>query len=94
MINQINPILRTDLIRDMYKKIQDLKNNLKVNWYGHIDHVLFPIDVRFYNHQEYEDELSRSKSLKEIYNLIRKGTNEMFDILSTEYVFFTPGDGG
>lgn len=93
MINQVNPLLRTDLIGDIYQKVFTLKKILNVNWYNHMDQVLFPLDSRFYNHLDYRGRLSRAKTMKEFYHLIREGTDEMFDILSLEYVFYTPGRG-
>jgi hypothetical protein len=90
MVNRINPILRTDLIRDMYNKIITLKKTLHTNWYGHIDRVLLPMDARFFNQRSYELGLSGTGTMKELYELIRQGTNEMFDILSREYIFFVP----
>jgi len=49
MINQVNPVLRTDVLRDMYKKIFAMKADLNIHWHGSLDQVLLPIDVRFYN---------------------------------------------
>lgn len=91
MINQVNPLLRTDLIRDMYKKVVTFKSMLNMNWYGHIDHVLFPIDIQFYNLSEYRERLSRAETMKDLYLLIREGTDTMCAILSCEYSFYTPG---
>ena len=93
MINQVNPLLRTDLIRDMYKKVLVLKKILNVNWYGHLDHVLLPIDSHCYNPLEYRETISRAKTMKELYHFIRRGTNEMFDVLSQDYIFYTPARG-
>ena len=93
LINQVNPLLRTDLIRDMYKNINRLKTDLNISWYGHVDQVLFPIDAQFYNSDEYRVSLSRAKTMKKLYRFIREGTDEMFDILSREYVFYSPGRG-
>jgi hypothetical protein len=94
MINQVNPLLRTDLIRDMYKKVMALKNELNINWYGQLDQVLFPVDDQYYSAIAYRQTLSRARSMKELYHLIREGIGEMFDILSLEYVFYSPGRGG
>jgi len=93
LINQVNPLLRTFLINDIYKKISRLKDLLNLNWYGHIDLVLLPIAPRLYNQEKYREGITNSRTLKDLYTLIRKGTGEMFDILSQEYVFFTPGEG-
>lgn len=92
MINRTNPVMRTDLIRDIYKKIRDLKRILHINWYGPMDRVLFPIDIRFFNLLAYEKSLSRAETLKELYGLIRGGTDDMFQVLSAEYIFFTPNE--
>lgn len=92
MINRINPVLRTDLIRDIYKKIRDLKKNLNMNWYGRMDQVLFPIDIQFFDHFKYEEGLKKANTLKELYDLISRGTDEMFHVLSSEYIFFTPNE--
>jgi len=91
MINRVNPLLRTDLIRDMYKKVATLKSILNTDWYGSVDQILFPLDPRLYNPSEYVECLSKAETMKDLYAVIRDGTDEMFDILSLEYVFYTPG---
>ena len=93
MINQINPLLRTGLIRDIYNKVKTLQGILNVNWHGHMDQVLFPIDTGLFNYPEYRKRLSGAVSMKEFYRLVREGTDLMFGILSLEYVFYTPGRG-
>ena len=94
IINQINPILRTDILRAMYKKIFSMKEELNMHWYGPIDHILLPIESRFYNKTEYRSSLADARTMKGLYQAIRRGTDEMFDILSSKYVFFCPGVGG
>jgi len=93
MINQTNPLLRTDLIKEMYKKIKTFKEILGINWYGRMDNVLLPIDKNLFNLDEYRAGLSSAETMKDLYSLIRRGTEEMFSILTSEYVFFVPGDG-
>ena len=93
MINRVHPLLRTENIGEMYKKIITLKTLLSANWYGSLDQVLFPLDVHFYDDGEYRDRLSRATNMKELYHVIREQTDDMFDILSLEYVFYTPGRG-
>jgi hypothetical protein len=93
MINQVNPILRTDLLRDMYKKVFEMREQLKVHWYGPLAQILLPIDSQFYNEFEYKASLTGARTLKELYQKIRIGTDEMFDILSLEYVFYCPSAG-
>jgi hypothetical protein len=94
MINQVNPILRTDILRSMYKEVFKLKAELNIHWHGPFNQVLLPIESRFYNELEYRQSLNRAKTLKGLYQVIREGTDEMFDILALEYVFYFPGVGG
>jgi hypothetical protein len=94
MINQVNPILRTDLLRAMYKKVFAMKEKLNIHWYGPLDHVLLPIDCQFHNEMEYRSSLNRAGTMKALLQAIRKGTDNMFEILSLEYVFYFPGIGG
>lgn len=93
MINRVNPLLRTDLIKDMHKKVATLKSILDINWYGPMDQVLFPLDTRLYNDSEYGEALFRATTMKDLCTAIREGTDEMFDILSLGYVFYVPGKG-
>jgi hypothetical protein len=93
MINQVNPLLRTDHLGNIYNKINTLKRILDVRWYGPVDQVLLPIDSRFHDQQGYRAKLSGTMTMKELYNLIRNETNDMFEILSSMYIFFIPGEG-
>ncbi len=94
MINQVSPILRTDILRSMYKKVFEMREEYGVNWYGPLDQALLPIDSWFYNDSEYRSTLRNAGTMKGLYLAIRKGTDKMFDILSLEYVFYCPNMGG
>jgi hypothetical protein len=94
MINRISPILRTDLLRAMYKRVLELKKALNVHWYGPLDQVLLPIESRFYDQSGYCSTLNCAHTMKALYQAIRHGTDEMFDILSLNYVFYCPSSGG
>ena len=94
MINQVNPVLRTDLLKAMYKKVFSMKTELNVHWYGPLDQVLLPIESKFFNENEYRTSLKSAQTMKELFRAIRTGTDEMFDIFSMEYVFYCPGAGG
>jgi hypothetical protein len=91
MINQVNPLLRTDFIFDIYQKVTTLKRILNVHWYGDMDQVLFPLELAYFDYRGYKDALKSAKTMKELYSEIRNGTDRMFDILSSEYTFYTPG---
>ena len=74
----------------MYKKIFEMREELNIHWYGPLAQILLPIDSQFYNEFEYRASLNGARTLKELYHAIRIGTEEMFDILSLEYVFYRP----
>jgi hypothetical protein len=93
MINQVNPLLRTGYIADIYQKVTTLKKILNIRWYGDMDQVLFPLGVEFFNLLQYQEQLKEAKTMKALYSQIRQGTNEMFDILSSQYTFYVPGRG-
>ena len=93
MINQVNAILRTDLLRSMYKQVFAMKEKLNLHWHGTLDRVLLPIDSRLFNDLEYRSLLNRAGTMKELYQTIRQGTETMFDTLALNYVFFCPGGG-
>ncbi len=93
MINQVNPLLRTDYIADIYQKVTTLKKILNIHWYGDMDQVLFPLDVELFNHLHYQAQLKEAKTMKALYAQIRQGTDEMFGILSSQYTFYVPGRG-
>ena len=91
MINQVSPLLRTRHIRRIYEKTMTLKKILDVNWYGHLDQVLFPIHDHLYNEGPYRHSLSRAQSPEELSRLIRERSDHMFEILACEYTFYAPG---
>jgi hypothetical protein len=93
MIHRVAPLLRTAAIKEMYGKITTLKALLGMNWYGSIDQVLLPVDNQFHDDGEYRSSLARASSMKALYDLIKEGTEEVFEILSHEYTFYTPGKG-
>jgi len=94
MINQVNPLLRTDLLRSLYKEAFELKRSLDVDWSGRLDDVLLPIETFHYNRDEYRRALLSAETMKELYRTIREGTSTMFDVLAEQYVFYCPGSGG
>lgn len=93
VINRVCPLLRTERVNDIYRKVVTLKKLLNVNWYGHMDQVLLPLDLHLYNTHSYYNLLSHAKIMRDLYDVIRIGTSEMFDLLKTDYVFYTPGNG-
>ncbi|MFZ7112553.1 MAG: hypothetical protein ACOWYE_12790 [Desulfatiglandales bacterium] len=93
MINQVNPLLRTALFKQLYEKVMTMRGMLDINWYGVLDQVLLPLDGRVFDQKDYMKKLSSAGSMKALYRTIREGTNVMFDILARDYVFYVPGKG-
>ncbi|MBW2030513.1 MAG: hypothetical protein JRJ03_10715 [Deltaproteobacteria bacterium] len=91
MINQVSPILRTSGIRDLYNKITTLQTLLSVKWQGPLDQVLCPIDNHLFSPVEYRRTIGDAGTVTRLCESIREATDTMFDILSHEYVFYTPG---
>jgi hypothetical protein len=94
MINQVSPLLRTSYIRRIYEKTMTMKKILDVNWYGHLDQVLFPIHDHLYDDEPYRHSMSRAQSPEELSHLIRERSDHLFEILSCEYTFYAPGRRG
>lgn len=93
MINRVSPPLRTGALRYLYHKVSVMKATLNVNWYAPINRVLFPIDDDLYNEMDYIQALAEARRLDQLYLAVRNGVEEMFSILASEYVFYTPGMG-
>ena len=94
MINQVNPVLRTDLLRDMYRRIFKLREELRVGWYTRpLDRVLLPLDPMLFDEALYRRRVTQAATMKELYGVIRKGTSEMFEALSRHYSFYCPSSG-
>lgn len=93
MMSKVNPLLRTDLLRSLYKKVFALKDTLNIRWTGQLDHVLLPLHPEFFSEGDYRAEIEKAGTMKRLYEVIRGGTDDMFAILGTEYVFFTPHVG-
>lgn len=93
MINRVNPLMRTDLIRNLYNKVITMKELLNINWYGTMDQVLLPLEGKLYSDMAYREALGNAASLKALYGVIREASDAMFNILSREYVFYTPYRG-
>ena len=94
MINQVSPLLRTDLLRSLYKEAFALKNTLGIEWSGRLQKVLLPIEQCYYSEAEYRESIQRAGTMKILYRAIENGTSRMFDVVGEKYVFYCSGAGG
>ncbi len=88
--NVSSPILRTDLLRRVYKSILDEREALQVVWRGNVVHFLLPLHPDFRNPNLFQHNLAKAESLKELFTAIENETNAQFDILAHHYVFYLP----
>ncbi len=88
--NASSPILRTDLLRRVYKAILEERESLQVIWRGNVVHFLLPLHSEFRNPNLFQHNLTKAESLKELFAAIEQETNAQFDILSQHYVFYVP----
>lgn len=88
--NAPSPILRTDLLRRFYKSILEEREALNIVWRGNVRYFLFPLHVEYYNPNILVHRVSRTESLKELYEVIEEEANRQFDILAEHYVFYLP----
>jgi hypothetical protein len=88
--NAPSPILRTDLLRRLYKSILDERDQLKVAWRGTVRHFLLPFHPEYHNPNLFLHGIATAGSLKELYTAIETETDDQFDVLSKLYVFYLP----
>lgn len=88
MINQVSGILRSDLIRAVYKTVLELKTRYRVFWHPPLQDVLLPFDPQHFNLAAYRASLREVESLKAFYRAVHTATDTMFEVLAHHYVFY------
>ena len=90
VVNSTSPLLRTDLLRSLYKSIMELKSTLNFSWKGDSSKFLLPLHRQFYDRNHFFNKILRSSTLKELYENVESETTIQFDVLAAEYVFYLP----
>ncbi len=90
VVNSTAPILRTDLLRSVYKKILTLRERLRVKWQGNVNHFLLPIHPDFYNPDLFLNKVNLCETLNDLYKTIKIETRKQYDIIKSTYVFYLP----
>jgi hypothetical protein len=85
-----SPILRTDLLRRVYKSILEERELLGVVWRGNVPHFLLPLHTEYYNANLFFHHIVSAESLKDFYQKLQSETDAQFDILAQRYVFYLP----
>ena len=90
VVNSTSPLLRTDLLRSLYKAIIDLRQSLNFSWLGDSNQFLLPLHPHLYRRGSFFDKISQAETLKALYETVEQETEVQFDLLGTEYVFYLP----
>ncbi len=90
VMNGTAPILRTDLLRSVYKKILSLKDSLRVTWQGDVDNFLLPLHPNLYGPTLFLSRVNGCETLKDLYKTIKIETQRQYEIIKEAYVFYLP----
>jgi hypothetical protein len=90
MINHPCPILRTDLIRNVYSRLETLSAELGVVWRGHSERFLPTLPPQLYHPNRLPGLLVGVNNLQVFYDTIRAETDDQFDLVAGHYVFYVP----
>ncbi len=90
MINHPCPILRTDLIRNVYQRLETLSADLGVVWRGQSNRFLPTLSPRLYHPNRLSGRLAVINNLQVFYDTLRAETDDQFDLVAKHYVFYVP----
>lgn len=90
LIHASAPILRTALIRDVFKKAQGLKDELGMSWRSGGEQYLLPLSESFRPGPGLVARLKQTESLKELYRVIDEETSGQLEAIMENYVFYLP----
>ncbi len=90
VMNSTSPLLRTDLLRSLYKTILELRQRLNFSWKGDSNQFLLPLHPHFYRRSHFFDEILQADTVKALYATVDLETAVQFDLLANEYVFYLP----
>ena len=90
VVNSTSPLLRTDLLRSLYKTIIDLRRRINVSWRGDSSQFLLPLHPHFYRRDKFFERIQQATTLKVLYESVEQETTIQFNLLSSEYVFYLP----
>ncbi|NLI81382.1 MAG: hypothetical protein GX443_06795 [Deltaproteobacteria bacterium] len=85
-----SPILRTDLLRKFYNDILREREELQVVWRGNVEHFLLPLSAEHYNANRFRQAVLEAVTLKDLFAIIERETQQQFQSISSHYVFYLP----
>ena len=90
VVNGTSPLLRTDLLRSLYKSIMELRQSLNFSWRGDSSQFLLPLHPHFYTRNHFFAKINTAGTLKALYGIVGGECTVQFDLLAAEYVFYLP----
>ena len=90
IINLACPILRTDLIRNVYQRIHDLSAEYGVQWHGHSSSFLLALPPNVYPPNLMSQALAEVENLQVFYDTIRREADAQFDLIARHFIFYVP----
>jgi hypothetical protein len=90
VVNSSSPLLRTDLLRGVYKTIMTLRQDLDFSWKGDSSQFLLPLHPHLYQRSHFFAQLNQAGTIKALYDAVIRETGIQFDLLEAEYVFYLP----
>lgn len=93
LINVPCAILRTDLIRRVYQEVAELSRRLTLNWSGQVGHFMLPVMADASDPRRLENAVADIDSLKGFFATVRAITDDRYQALAKEFVFYYPRRG-
>lgn len=83
-------ILRTDLIRRVYREVESLGKKLSLRWQAGDGHFLLPINEDAGDPNQFRRRVAPLDDLKAFFATLRALAQERYQKLATQYVFYFP----
>ena len=83
-------VLRTDLLRRVYGRIEEEGRDLGVVWRGHVERFLLPLPPALREPGSLFRAVAEAETLKGFFEAVEAETSAQFDILAREYVVYLP----
>ena len=90
LVNTPCAILRTDLIRRVYREVEVLGKALGLSWHAVEGRFLLPLDEDAQNPEAFSSRLSRLDNLSEFFAVLKDVAQRRHDILAKKYVLYYP----
>ncbi|RJX28137.1 MAG: hypothetical protein C4525_17115 [Desulfarculus sp.] len=90
LLNAPSPVLRSDLIRRVYQEVERLSAQLSLRWRGGESRFIPPVNQDAADPRRFERTVASLATLREFLETIQALSQERYQILSRDYVFYYP----